>query len=187
MYSPEPRTIAWLVILAAGAIASSLIVINLDENNDKPAKPELSLAFYLNSAELMGTGPDGEIIYQVWTRRAAQSVGDESIALEDVRMTYAPPESLPWELEAIAGRIPADASIIELRGDVIAITGMDTENLTTVKTDSLDINPETLQANTEEKVVIESNGRILNAIGMQANFETNQLKLLSNVNGKFTP
>ncbi|NOR20879.1 MAG: hypothetical protein GQ538_12415, partial [Xanthomonadales bacterium] len=51
----------------------------------------------------------------------------------------------------------------------------------------LSIDPATRQATTQQKVVIEYNGRELNATGMNADFEANQLDLLSNVNGKFSP
>jgi len=68
----------------------------------------------------------------------------------------------------------------------VATTG-DSENQTTVRTFYLDIDPETREAFTQDEVVIEYNGREVNATGMRANFATNQLNLLSNVNGKFAP
>ncbi len=90
-------------------------------------------------------------------------------------------------LQANAGRIPADASIIELTGDVVATTGTETENMTTLRTQRLDIDPETRQAESDEPVSIENNGRVLHATGLRANFESNQLKLLADVNGRFAP
>ena len=40
---------------------------------------------------------------------------------------------------------------------------------------------------TDEPVELEFDGRVINATGMQANLETNELKLLADVNGKFMP
>jgi lipopolysaccharide export system protein LptC len=187
MYSPEPRAIVRTILLLAGAGVSGLMLVNTWETEEKESKPELSLAYYLDKAELIGTGPDGKILYQVWTKRAAQSQGDESINLAEVRLIYGPPDGLPWELAANKGNIPADASTIELRGNVIAVSGNTDKDTTTIRTDALSINPATRQATTRQKVVIEFNGREINATGMAADFEANRLDLLSNVNGKFTP
>ena len=187
MYTPEPRNFIRLVLLLAGAGISSLMLVDTQDTDKKSSKPELSLAYYLDQAELIGTGPDGKILYQVWTKRAAQTVGDESVNMEDVRMVYGPPDGLPWKLAANNGSIPGDASIIELSGNVVATSGRTREDTTTIRTDSMSIDPDTRQATTHEKVVIEYNGRELNATGMQADFEANRLELLSNVNGKFAP
>ena len=187
MYTPEPRNFIRLVLLAAGATISSLMLVNTWTTEEKQSKPELSLAYYLDKAELVGTGPDGKILYQVWTHRAQQTMGDESINMDDVRMVYGPTDGLPWKLEANKGKIPADASTIELSGNVIATSGRSKADTTTIRTDKLSIDPATRQATTQQKVVIEYNGRELNATGMNADFEANQLDLLSNVNGKFAP
>jgi LPS export ABC transporter protein LptC len=187
MYTPEPRAITRLILLLAGAGISSLLLVDTWEADKKPSKPELSLAYYLDQAELIGTGPDGKILYQVWTKRAAQTLGDESVDMEDVRMVYGPADGLPWELSAKQGQIPADASIIKLSGDVIAKSGRTQQDTTTIRTDNLSIDPATRLATTNEKVVIEYNERELNATGMAADFEANRLDLLSNVNGKFSP
>ena len=187
MYAPEPRAFIRLILLLAGAGVSSLLLVNTWETEEKRSKPELSLAYYLDKAELIGTGPDGKILYQVWTKRAAQTLGDESVELNGVRLVYGPPNGLPWELSADKGQIPADASTIELRGNVVAKSGETDADTTTIRTAALSINPATRQANSRQKVVIEYNGRELNATGMDADFEANTLNLLSNVNGKFAP
>jgi LPS export ABC transporter protein LptC len=187
MNTPEPRAILSLVMLLIGAIVSGFIVSGFWKEDIKPARAELSLAYYLNQAELTGTGPDGKMLFQVWTRRAAQSVGDSSIQMDEVRMVYGPPTALPWEINANTGRIPADASVIELTGDVVATSATEGKNPTVIRTQRLDVNPATRQANTTRKVTLEFDGRTVNATGMHANFETNELKLLSNVNGKFLP
>ena len=103
----EARRILFFVALLAGAVISSLIVIDMSDDDDKPAKPELSLAYYLDSAELTGTGPDGSIMFQFWTDRAEQMRGDDSINLNKLRMVYGPADGLSWELTANSGRIPA--------------------------------------------------------------------------------
>ncbi len=176
-----------MTLLFIGVIVSSFIVSGTWSDEKKPSRPELSLAYYLDQAELIGTGPDGKILYQVWTQRASQSIDDSGIELDKVRMLYGPPMEMAWELKSKTGRIPADASVIELRGDVVAISATEGTSPTIIRTQRLDIDPATRQASTKNKVELEFDGRIINATGMHANFETNEIKLLSNVNGKFTP
>jgi LPS export ABC transporter protein LptC len=183
----EPKTIFVFILLLAGAGGSTYLASDFWSTDETRAKPELSLAYYLDSAELIGTGEDGEILYQVRAKRAEQTVGDDSVSINDVQMTYGPKQGLPWELSAREGRIPADASIVILMGDVVAVSGDTPETATTIRTQQIAINPHTLIATTQKKVVIEYSGRQINATGMKADFEANRLNLLSNVNGKFIP
>ena len=180
------RFVVTVAVLLAGAIVTSLILIDSREKDDG-TKPELSLAYYLDEAELVGTGEDGAVLFRVWTDRAEQQRDNNSVELIRQRLLYGPPDQLPWELEARRGHIPPDAGIITLSGNVVARSGDEPENRTTIRTEKLDIYSATRQATTEEKVAIEYNGRILNATGMEADFEANRLSLLSNVNGKFNP
>jgi len=187
MNTPEPRSILFLGLLLVAALFSVYISSGGETDDIKKSRPELSLAYYLYDAELTGTGADGQILFQVWARTAAQSPDDSGIDMDDVRMIYGPPTALPWELTANAGRIPKDASVIELRGDVLAISAAVDRTTTIIRTQRLDIDPATRQASTASRVQLEFGGRIVNATGMEANFETNDLKLLSNVSGKFLP
>ena len=187
MYWPEPRMLISLTVLVAGAIGSSLLVLNTGQEKETLEPPELSLAFYLSDAELTGTGRNGEVVYQVWTAKAAQSTSDDSISMDRVRMVYEPPEGIPWTLRADGGSIPASQRIIKLNGDVIATAGENSESKMIIRTQQMDIDPVAREARSTREVAIDYNGRILNAIGMRADLERNQLKLLADVNGQFVP
>jgi lipopolysaccharide export system protein LptC len=187
VYPPEPRTIVALTLLAAAAAGSSLLLLDTGPEKKRLAPPELSLAFFLNKAELTGTGKNGEIVYQVWTDKAAQSTQDASISMERVRMVYGPPDRIPWKLRADTGNIPADARVIHLQGNVVATAGDDVQKRVVIRTEQMDIDPATREASTDREVAIDYNGRILNALGMRANLDSNQLQLLADVNGTFLP
>jgi LPS export ABC transporter protein LptC len=187
VYLPEPRTLIALTLLTAAAVGSSLLLLNSGQGKKQLEPPELSLAFYLSNAELIGTGPGGEIVYQVWTEKAAQSANDESISMDQVRMVYGPPDSLPWKLRADSGSIPATARIIQLRGDVVATAGNNIANKIIIRTQQMDIDPATREASARHEVAIDYNGRVLNGVGMRANLESKQLALLADVNGQFIP
>ncbi len=145
------------------------------------------MAYYLDNASLTGTNADGKVLFQVWTKHAAQSMDDTSIDMKTVRLVYGPPTALPWEVTAKRGRIPADISRIELHGGVVAQSAEEGEQPTIIRTERLDVDPETRVASTEADVRLEFGGRVIDATGMQANFETNEVQLLSNVHGRFLP
>lgn len=183
---PEPRTLLSLLLLGAAAAGTYFIAAESGGGRDR-AKPELQLAYYLNSAQLSGTDADGTVLYTVTTRQARQNSETGSIELSEIVMDYGAPRGLPWNVRADRGRIPEDASVIELEGNVVAVSGADHPTPTVITTNTLSIDPATMLADTNDRVTLSFDERLLNARGMQANFETNNLKLLSDVNGKFVP
>ncbi len=187
MYLPETRTLIAVTLLGAGAIGSSLLMLDRENGKKTLEPPELSLAFYLNKAELTGTGPKGEIVYRLRTEKAVQSTSDETITMDGVRMEYDPADGMPWEVRANTGTITDKVRIIHLSGDVVATGIEDAQNTVIIRTQELSMDPATREASTDGEVTIDYNGRILNALGMRANLESNQVKLLADVNGKFIP
>jgi LPS export ABC transporter protein LptC len=184
-----PSTGTWLrfVLLAAAAIASTVLFLQTRPPKVDPIKARLSLAYYLDQAELTGTGPDGDTLYRVRTARASHTVEDNSIAMTDVEMIYTPDSPEGWNLNATRGRIPADANIIELTGTVVVTPGENNSAGTTITTNRLDVDPATRQARTSQPVVVDYEGQTLNAVGMEADLKRNRVKLLSDVNGEFAP
>jgi len=187
MDTPEPRTVVSMLLLAAGAAVTSFIAFT--DNDTEPTKqvPSLQLAYYLDAAELTGTAADGQVLYKLTTRHARQDSNNSSIELTEILMDYGAPNELPWKVRADRGRIPEGARMIELEGNVVAVSGAAFPNQTVINTETLDIEPATMRASTEERVRLTYNQRQLNATGMQADFKVNHVKLLSNVNGKFIP
>jgi lipopolysaccharide export system protein LptC len=177
---------ASLIALIAGAVASGLLVFNSGPgDNDESDTMRLGMGYYVKDAELMGTGEDGQTLYRVSTRMAEQSLEDSSINFKQINMTYSPLKEIPWDLTANTGRIPPDEDIIQLTGDVVAASRVADEPQTIIRTDYLEIDPDTYIAQTEHPVTIEHAGNIVFATGLRAYFKEDRLQLISNVNGKF--
>lgn len=187
MQAPEPRTALALIVLAAGALFSTYMLISLRGDDVQDKAPELSLAYYLDSAEVTGTAADGSVLYRVKAERAEQDTTDASIAMQEIEMLYGPADGLPWNVRADTGRIPAGSSLLELRGNVTAISGDRHPEQTEIRTPRLDIDHSSMEAWTNDRVTLVFSTQQLNATGLRANFKTNRLRLLANVNGKFTP
>jgi LPS export ABC transporter protein LptC len=143
--------------------------------------------YYLKSARILGTGADGELLYELQAREAEQ-LGANQVSFTDVRLNYSPQSDVPWNVVADTATIHADEQRVQLEGHVSAVSregfsGGDTE----IRTQYLEIYPEEFIAETDERVQIRIGERSLTATGMLASLKENQVKLKSNVRGKFAP
>jgi len=143
--------------------------------------------YYLKSARILGTGPDGGLLYEIQAKHAEQ-LGDEEIAFTDVLINYSPASDVPWIVSADSALISQGEKLVRLSGHVRALSnegfsGNDTE----IRTQYLELDPERYVAETDQRVQIRIGFRSLTATGMLASLNENRLELKSNVNGKFVP
>ena len=177
-----------LLFLLLCAVASGYLVVHYtSEDEDDSGVPRLGIGYYMNDAQLIGTDETGEVLYRVSAKSASQSVDNGIIDMQDVRVSYEPRTEIQWDLKATTGRIPADGTIIELAGEVVAVTRDRDISPTTITTDFLELDTETFIADTRRKVTIDYSSNRVFATGMRAYFKEDRLQLISNVNGKFFP
>ena len=143
--------------------------------------------YYLKSARILGTGPDGSLMYEIEAVHAEQR-SDDRIEFSDVRITYSPASDIPWTVDADMATLYPDEERVLLEGHVRAISqrgfsGTDTE----IRTEVLELDPNRYIAETDERVQIRIGARSLTATGMLASLNDNRLELKSNVSGKFFP
>jgi lipopolysaccharide export system protein LptC len=184
----SPRSIALIVVLTIAALGSWYLA-RLDRIDDDiaPLQDNSHRGYYLKSARILGTGPDGNMLYEILAERAEQQ-SDTSIEFTDVKISYSPDSDVPWTLNADTALVSQDQQQLRLTGHVRAISnegfaGRETE----IRTEVLELDPENFVAETDERVQIRIGERSLTATGMLASLKENQLELRSNVSGKFLP
>lgn len=183
-----PREIVAIVVLMAGAVTSWYLSRSSDDEAAAPSFDASHRGYYLRSARILGTGPDGSLLYELQAREAEQ-VGADRIAFTDVHIDYSPETDVPWRVDADSATIHTEEpAVVLLEGHVRAISsegfsGNDTE----IRTEYLEIYPEEFLAETDERVQIRIGERSLTATGMLASLQDNQVRLKSNVRGKFAP
>lgn len=182
------RNLLTLTALLIGAVASGVLLFRSgpEEQTDQQG-PSLGIGYFMTDARLVGTGQDGRALYRVSAANASQNLADGAVEMEDVRMIYDPLTDIPWDVRADAGRMPPDGNIIELEGNVVATTQEGDRAPTTIRTDYLEMDPETFVAQTSRKVTVEHEDRKVYATGMRLYLKDDRLLLISNVNGKFVP
>lgn len=184
----NPRNVIVIVLLTAAALASWYLARQSQGDDAADTSTEsLHRGYYLKSARILGTGPDGALLYEIQAKHAEQQ-GDEQISFTDVLINYSPASDVPWIVNADSALIHQDERLIRLSGHVLAISsegfsGNDTE----IRTEYLELDPEGYVAETDQRVQIRIGARSLTATGMLASLQENQLELKSNVNGKFVP
>lgn len=184
----SPRNVIVTILLTAAALGSWYLARqNSGDEVAAAAVESLRRGYYLKSARILGTGPDGTLLYEIQAKHAEQQ-GEDKIAFTDVLINYSPESDVPWILDADSALINQSERLVRLRGHVRAISsegfsGNDTE----IRTEYLELDPESYVATTEERVQIRIGARSLTATGMLASLKENQVELKSNVNGKFAP
>lgn len=182
------RNLLTLTALLIGAVASGVLLFRSGpEEAAEERGPRLGIGYFMTEARLVGTGEDGRALYRVSAATASQSLADGAVKMEDVRMIYDPLTDIPWDVRADTGRMPPDGKIIELEGNVVAMTREGEGSPTTIRTDYLEMDPETFVAETSRKVTVEYQGHEVYATGMRLYLREERLQLISNVNGKFVP
>ena len=184
----SPRSVVAFGFLFFAAIGSWYLArINTDADDSQVKVDPVHRGFYLKSARILGTGPSGDLLYEIRAERAEEQL-DGSIEFTDVRFDYSPEADVPWSVDADSATIDPHEPRVRLRGHVRAVSEKGfSDNDTEIRTQYLELDPEGYVAETDERVQIRIGSRSLTATGMLASLNDNRLELKSNVSGKFVP
>jgi LPS export ABC transporter protein LptC len=116
-----------LVLAAAGAALWHLFGKPQRQADAAATAPQSAPQFDFEARDvvLRQMGPDGRLQYELAAQRFAQAAGGGGVLAEDLTMYHDPPGTVPggahrWTLTAAAARLPADAEVISLQGEVRA-------------------------------------------------------------------
>jgi len=181
------RQVIIIALLTAAALGSWYLARQGGSGNEAPPADVEHRGYYLKSARILGTGPDGELLYEIRAARAEQ-MADDRVDFTTVSVSYSPDSAVPWSVDADTATIDDDGRRVMLRGHVRAFSregfsGNDTE----IRAPWLELLPDEYLAETDARVQIRIGERSLTATGMLASLKDNTLELKSNVSGKFVP
>ena len=149
--------------------------------------PQFLQTPYLKSARIFGTAIDGELLYEIEADYAEQ-IGEDQVEFQNVEINYTTEADVPWTLNADKALIGKDRDVIELVGHVVAVSNEGfSGDVTEIRTPYLELQPDDFRAQTDQRVQIRIGARSITATGMLAMLQSNQLRLNSNVSGKFVP
>ena len=184
----SPRSAILLAVLTLAALSSWYLARKFTATPDAEVFVDTEYrGYYLKAARILGTGPDGALLYEIEAARAEQR-SDDSIRFSDVRIAYSPASDVPWTVDADTATLFPNEERVLLEGHVRAVSARGfADNDTEIRTPVLTLDPHRFTAETDEHVQIRIGERSLTATGMLASLNDNQLELKSNVSGKFVP
>ena len=182
------RNVLVIVLLSIAAIGSWYMARpQATETGEELPYDGAHRGYYLKHARILGTGEDGQLLYEIRAEHAEQQQ-DQSIEFSGVNILYSPDSRIPWTVNADAATLKEDHPTIALRGHVqIVNNGTSSENETEIRTQYLELDPDRFIAQTEQRVQIRFGTRSLTATGMLASLNDDRIELKSNVRGKIVP
>lgn len=184
----NPRSIALLVFLIAGAIGSWYLArSNTTPSEDGLPYDAVQRGYYLKHARILGTGEDGKLLYEIEAEHAEQQE-DGRIEFAEVRIRYSPDSEVPWVVNADEATLQDGSPTITLRGHVQIVNDGDSAGSNTeIRTQYLELHTAEFIAETDARVQIRIGERSLTATGMLASLYDDKIELKSNVRGKIAP
>lgn len=184
----SPRSMVVFALLFVAALASWYVArVNGSTDDVQAGVDPVHRGFYLKNARILGTGPNGDLLYEIRAEHAEEQL-DGRIEFTDVRLDYSPETDVPWTVDADSATILPSQQRVQLRGHVRAVSVQGfSDSDTEIRTQYLELDPERFLAETDERVQIRIGARSLTATGMLASLDDNRLELKSNVSGKFVP
>ncbi len=151
--------------------------------------------------DVLHTRPD--YVLRDYEITALDKQGKESFTLRgpvlqrdpaDRTMTLATPQFLVpdrsgryWDVRAQQGFVPADGNLLELHGQVRADSPAEAPPATRIETDRLTLDMRENLARTTDEVTVTRPGLTMRGIGLEADFDRQQVSLLSQVRTHYVP
>ena len=141
-----------------------------------------------SDAEIIQTGTDGAPRYRLRAAHIEQDPRTLEVGLRTLTLETRDRDAARWQVEAPRGTLSGDAERLRLEGGV-RLQGGDARDadLLRIATPTLDYDLRELQARAAGEVRITLQGHVLEGNGLEANLRTRQVRLNSNVHGRFTP
>lgn len=199
-----PRLLRLLPLALLASLGGCAGVAN-DTDDTGAAGRSVDPGYSASDARIVETGPDGQPRFTLRAASIRQDPRSLEVSLERLSMQVQDDGATPWTLTAASGRMPEDASQIDLSGDV-RVAGRLGEARPSANArgsstrrparsgEPLEIRTEALRyefgparVSTDADVTLRLTGKWLAASGLEANLKQRQVRLESKVHGHFVP
>lgn len=178
--------LALTLLLLLGAIASGWSVWRMAH----PAGEEVLATrpdYLLRDFEITALDKQGKESFTLRGPVLQRDPADRTMNLETPRFLVPDRQGRYWDVRAQRGFVPADGSRLELRGEVVADSPPDAPPPTRIATDWLALDLERNRANSTAAVTVTRPGLTMRGIGLEADFDRQQVSLLSQVRTHYVP
>ena len=182
------KNIAKIILLLVLAAGSSFMYFFSSKSNDDVEKFNLTRVEYIvKDAKLYGTNVEGKFIYKIFAKKAQANNTDRQIYLDRVFLDYDGDQNIDWRITSEKGQLLSNSNVLALSGNVTVENLSNANNMATISTDYLEINPNTYTIATNRDVLIELDNNKIEAKGLTAQLKENRLNFNSNINASIQP
>jgi len=180
------KTLIFSILLLATFLGTSILAIFSAKKmttNATHTSSANSIDFFLTNAVYTKFNREGMIRNRVNTNKITHFVTDNASLFEKPNITIYNPNEQPYYITANQGKSEKGKEKIYLWDNVKIIQNNNLNNPTLdITTSAITFYPSTKIAETKEPIVIIQNGDLTEAIGAEADFQNDLIKLLSKVN-----
>lgn len=175
------------VVLLVAAIVSGWSAWRMRDRSEPVASTAQRSDYVLRDFEMVMLGKDGTESVRLKAPELQRSREDESLAIERPVFHVPGQDGGAWRLGADQGWINAEGDLARLTGNVTGDSAEGNPVPTTFRTDSLELLPDQNLARTDDRVTLTQPGIMQTGVGFQANLQTRQYQLLSQVKTRYEP
>ncbi len=175
------------LVLLVGAIVSgwSLWTQRIDPNKTSVVGGRSD--YVLHDFELIALDGTGTESFTLRAPMLARSPGDRSMALTTPLFLLPDKQGHHWQVRSDTGWVSPGGDEVRLRGDVRTRSPEQDARRTTMNTEQLNVFPDDSRATSTAIVTITQPGSILRGRGLEADLDTRQYRLLSEVHSRYAP
>ena len=135
--------------------------------------------YSVKNAEFFGSDQKGSLTYKVFSKNARSENTNDQIILDQVDLLYYSDDLNSWKISSDKGEMYDDSDILVLSGNVV-IRNNSTVRPSIIETEYLEINPNKMTIATNKQVKITLNNNTIEAFGINATLDENQIKFRTN-------
>lgn len=143
--------------------------------------------YVLHDFELVSLDSQGEESFTLRGPRLQRDPGAKSMTLETPMFEVPDRNGAYWDVRAQRGLVPEDGKQLQLRGEVLATSPTEAPTPTRIETDQLDLFPSENRASSASVVTVTRPGLTMRGRGLRADFDRQQVDLLSQVHHRYDP
>jgi lipopolysaccharide export system protein LptC len=175
--------------VVVGILLAGWLLLNSEQNGPAAPAPGATTAnpgYSARDAVLIETAADGQPMYTLHAARIRQEPASEITTLDQVQMQFRDRAGNVWNGRADEGRVVDQASQVELTGNVI-LSGLapGTREPIEITSDRFDVDTHAEVVTTDDPVVLDWNGQLVNARGLIARLKEQRVTLKSDVHGRY--
>ena len=174
------------IILLVAAVVSGVSVWR-QSGHDGSGTLATRTDYVLHDYELVSLDSQGKESFTLRGPRLQRDPGAKSMTLATPQFLVPDRHGAYWDVRAQRGHVPEDGKELQLRGHVIATSPPQTPPPTRIETEELNLFPRENRASSAATVTVVRPGLTMRGRGLQAEFDRQQVSLLSDVHARYVP